>query len=159
MNCSEYRANYAEFDKFPLPREVWDTPEWTAWIDHFHQCNECADWDLAQRVIKRGYDPQSFPCVHIADQITQTCDQHPDPHDCPDVLIVYAPRFDEYAIPIRDGGPSVVCIRFCPWCGVQLPESKSTRWFEELELLGYDDPFLQDIPEEYLTDQWYKNST
>lgn len=159
MNCSEYRANYADFARFPLPREVWDTPEWLAWTDHFHECSACSDWTLAQRVIGRGQDPAAFPCVHIADQITQTCDQHPDPRDCPDILVVYVPRFDEYAIPIRDGGSSYSKIQYCPWCGTKLPETKRDRWFKELEALGYDDPAQQDIPHEYLTDAWHKKAT
>ena len=127
MDCAEYRANYPGFSKIPLPREAWDTPERTAWVEHSHHCRQCSDWALARRVIERGYDPDSFPCVHIADQVTRTCDQHPDPHDCPDILVTYDPRFDEYSIPIRDSGTSGSRIRFCPWCGVRLPESKRKR--------------------------------
>ena len=155
MDCSDYRANYAKFAKLPLGREVWDTPEWTAWMDHFHHCTKCSDWHLAQRVSERGHDPNSFPCVHIAEQLTHTCSKHPDLRECPDVLILYEPRFDEYSIPIRDGGLSGRCIRFCPWCGVRLPDSKRDRWFQELESLGYDDPFAQDIPEEYDSGKWH----
>ena len=77
-----------------------------------------------QRIIERGHDPALFPCVHIAEQVTRTCEQHPDPHDCPDILIVYFSKYDEYGIPIRDGGSSIVTIHFCPWCGTKLPESK-----------------------------------
>lgn len=143
----------------PLPREIWDTPKWEAWTEHSQNCRNCADWGLGQRIIDRGYDPASFPCVHIGDQITHTCDQHPDPHDCPDILVVYFPRFDEYSIPIRDGGTSSSTIRFCPWCGVELPESKRDRWFEELEGLGYNDPVEQDIPDKYVTDAWHKQAT
>ena len=157
MNCSEYRANYSDFARVPLSREIWDTTEWSAWMDHFHCCARCSDWTLAQRVIERGHDPEAFPCVHIADQITQTCDQHPNRHDCPDTLLVYEPRFDEFSILIRDGGSSST-IHFCPWCGVKLPDSKRDRWFHELEALGYDDPVQQEIPKQYLTDAWHKKA-
>src|SRR5262245_58504952 len=122
MNCEAYRANYERFAKLPLPREVWDTPEWSAWINHFQQCRECSDWTLAQRVTLRGHNPQTFPCVHIANQLTQTCPQHPDPNDCPDIILVYEPRFDEYAISGRGREPPLSTIRFCPWCGIKLPE-------------------------------------
>ncbi|MGB3291627.1 MAG: hypothetical protein WBB01_01400 [Phormidesmis sp.] len=157
MNCLEYRANYATFAQLPLPREIWDTPEWSAWMDHSYDCDECFDWSLAQQVIERGHNPHLFPCIHIAEQVTKTCEQHPNPYDCPDILIVYEPRFDEYSIPIRDSGSST--IRFCPWCGIKLPVPKRDRWFQELESLGYDDPIQQDIPEEYLTDAWHKKDT
>lgn len=158
MDCSEYQANYAEFAKLPLPREIWDTPEWMAWMEHFHSCSNCSDWSLAHRVIERGHDPSLFPCVHIADQITHVCEDHPNPSDCPDTLIVYEPRFDEYSIAGRGGRASYTFIRHCPWCAVKLPESKRNRWFQELASLGYDDPVRQDIPDRYLTDRWHKNT-
>jgi hypothetical protein len=63
--------------------------------------------------------------------------------------------FDEYGIFIHDGGSSLTLINFCPWCGSKLPESKRDRWVEELEKLGFTDPFLRDdIPEEFKTDEW-----
>ena len=159
MDCSEYRMQHAKYSKLPLSREDSESPGYDAWVEHFHSCDKCSDWDLSQRVIKRGHDPDSFPCVHIADQVTQTCDNHQDPHDCPDILITYSPKFDEYCIPIRDGGSSGANIRYCPWCGVKLPESKRDQWFQELESKGFDDPWVQDIPPEYLTDEWYKKKT
>jgi hypothetical protein len=158
MNCSAYRENYAAFAVLPLPREIWDTPEWSAWMEHSHKCRDCSDWALAQRIVARGHDPASFPCVHVGNQLTQTCEQHQNRHDCPDILIIYFPRFDEYSIPIRDGGSSSTTIHFCPWCGVKLPDSKRHRWFQELEALGYNDPFQEDIPSEYRTDAWYKKA-
>jgi len=56
-----------------------------------------------------------------------SCDQHPDPMDCPDLVVFYNPKFDEHGIPIRDGengsAGSYVRIAYCPWCGARLPES------------------------------------
>jgi hypothetical protein len=156
MDCATYSAIYPEFAKLPLLQEVWDTPEWSDWMEHFHDCACCFDWTLAQRIIKRGFDPADFPCVHIANQITTTCSDHPDPADCPDILISYFPRFDEYSIAVRDGDTAAVSIRYCPWCGVELPKSKRKRWFKELESLGCHDFDNNDIPPEYWTDEWFK---
>lgn len=78
-----------------------------------------------------------------------------NPND-PDVIIVYSAKFDEYGIPIKDGGNSYIEIQYCPWCGTKLPESKRDTWFEELEKQGIHDPFNSDIPKEYESDQWYK---
>lgn len=75
--------------------------------------------------------------------------------DDPDILIFYTDVFDEYGIIIHDGGSSYLIINFCPWCGKKLPDSKRDRWFEELEKLGYDDPFDMKIPKEYTSDKWY----
>lgn len=157
MDCDDYRTKHSEYSRLPLRREVWDTPDWSAWMDHFHDCRPCSDWTLAQRIIERGFRPDGFPCVHVGNQVTTKCGEHPDPCDCPNILITYFPRFDEYSIAVRDGGTSAVAILYCPWCGVRLPESKRDRWFDELKKLGFDDPVTQEIPDEFLTDRWYKN--
>jgi hypothetical protein len=89
-------------------------------------------------------------------QITHRCDRHADIFSCPDALIVYEPRFDEYGIIIHDGGRSSLAIHYCPWCGTALPDSKRDRWFAELAALGVDDPMTQPIPEAFTTDAWYR---
>jgi hypothetical protein len=127
MNCSEYKERHSTFSALPLSREVWDTPEWEAWMEHFHHCQECADWNLYQMIQRRGFDPAMYPCVHIANQLTWHCEMHPNLEDCLDVLIIHNQRFDEYAIAKQHGDSSVTMIQYCPWCGVKLPESKRDR--------------------------------
>jgi hypothetical protein len=78
-------------------------------------------------------------------RINYRCDQHPDPYECPDNLITYSLKFDEYGLTVHDGGHSYVTILFCPWCGANLPDSKRERWFRELEAKGFDNPVEQDI--------------
>jgi hypothetical protein len=119
MECGRFRDLRAIHGKTPLPKEVWETAEHAAWTDHLHACAACSDWELGCRVIERGFDPASFPCVHIADQVTQHCEQHPDPRDCPDALVISV-RSGEYGLPIRDGGSSASVIAYCPWCGTAL---------------------------------------
>ena len=89
-------------------------------------------------------------------QVTHKCAEHSSPFECPDSLAVYVPKFDEYGLIIHDGGTSKINIAFCPWCGTKLPSSKRDRWFEELEKLGFTEPFEQDIPEKYLSDAWFR---
>ena len=96
-------------------------------------------------------------CDTMRVQLTHECEQHPDPFDCPDVLVVYNAKFDEYGMPIRDGGPSVMSMQFCPWCGTQLPESKRDLWFNTLAALGFDDPSEQPISDEFRSDEWWRN--
>lgn len=158
MDCNQYKSFHAAFSHLPLPRDVWDTAEWSDWMDHFHSCRDCFDWTLAKRIAERGFDPDTFPCVHIGNQVTLTCPDHPDPAECPDILISYFARFDEYSIAVRDGSTSAVPIRYCPWCGIRLPESKRNRWFDELTTLGYNDFHGDDIPPQFWTDEWYKNA-
>src|SRR5439155_14634076 len=82
--------------------------------------------------------------------------QGPSPPRGEDALVAYLPKFNEYGLMVHDGGSSVVLISFCPWCGAQLPESLRDRWFSELEALGFDDPAVQDIPERFESDAWYR---
>jgi hypothetical protein len=92
-------------------------------------------------------------------EVERQCDQHPDRFDCPDCLVAYSPRFREYGLIIHDGGGSVMRIRFCPWCGTVLPGSLVDRWFEKLDSLGFDDPFVQDIPQRYQSDAWCRETS
>lgn len=41
-----------------------------------------------------------------------------------DRVIYYWARFDEYLVPVHDGGTSGIQMKFCPWCGTRLPISK-----------------------------------
>jgi hypothetical protein len=84
-------------------------------------------------------------------------DETKDEFDCPDNLITYGRVFDEYGIIIHDGGSSYIQIRFCPWCGTRLPNSKRKLWFETLEGMGHNSPMFDDtIPKEFQTDEWWK---
>ncbi len=91
--------------------------------------------------------------------VTFDCDAHTDEYECPDSLLHYSPRFDEYGLIIHDGGTSLLVIRHCPWCGTKLPESKRDRWFDELEARGIQNPSEENAPPEYLTDAWYRSSS
>ncbi len=98
-------------------------------------------------------------CEMMTHQVDQRCPQHPDPRECPDSIISYVLELDEYGIYVRDGegcsASSHITIGHCPWCGRAL-ESKRDLWFAELEGLGFDSPFEQDIPERYRLDEWYR---
>ncbi len=96
-------------------------------------------------------------CEMMSENIELNCDKHNNPFDCADVLIHYSKTFDEYGIIIHDGGSSYVGIDFCPFCGTKLPESKRDLYFSTLEKLGFDNPWEQDIPEEFNSNLWYKN--
>ena len=98
-----------------------------------------------------------YCCKQIDIASTLNCNQHNSVNECPDVLIKYTDRFDEFGLIIHDGGNSIISISFCPFCGSKLPDSKRDLWFKELEQLGFDNPFEQNIPKEYTSSEWYKN--
>ena len=88
-------------------------------------------------------------------QVEFACAAHPEPEHCPDALVSYSEKFREYGLFIHDGGSSSLAINFCPWCGAKLPDSLRDQWFAELEVLGFDDPLSQEIPESFRTGAWY----
>ncbi|MBM4026788.1 MAG: hypothetical protein FJ280_15490 [Planctomycetes bacterium] len=94
----------------------------------------------------------------MRDQVEHKCGQCEDSFACPDALIYYDLKFDEYGIIVHDGGESYVTIDFCPFCGSKLPQSKRDLWFERLEALGID-PWDPDArPAEFQTDEWYRQN-
>jgi hypothetical protein len=95
-------------------------------------------------------------CLQMETHLKATCKVHADRRDCPDALIDYVAKFDEYGLIIHDGGSSSISIAYCPWCGNRLPPPKRDRWFNELEAMGFDDPYSQEIPEAYQSDAWYR---
>ena len=78
-----------------------------------------------------------------------------NPIDTSDATVIYNEVFDEYGLLIHDGGNSKILIGFCPWCGKKLPESKRDCWFDELEAIGIESPFEQEIPKKYQTRAWW----
>ena len=97
-------------------------------------------------------------CEDMDRQVNWECDQHSNPFDCPDALVCFVARFQEYGLVIYDGGGSFMQIAFCPWCGRRLPDSQRDRWFDELERRGID-PGDDDTPPEFLDERWLKPPT
>jgi len=60
----------------------------------------------------------------MKDELTNTCKQHQNRFECPDTLITFSEKNNEYGLIIHDGGSSSVTIKFCPWCGALLKSIK-----------------------------------
>jgi hypothetical protein len=93
-------------------------------------------------------------CKRMATALTMSCDQHDDPWDCPDVAVIYHEPFDEYGIPIRDGGMSYLLIEHCPWCGTALPAPRRDDWFDAMDDAGLDPDDTENLPKEFLCADW-----
>ena len=63
-------------------------------------------------------------CEKMAYFVNQRCEVHDNAFACPDMILLYDKKFDEYGIIIHDGGESFISIDYCPWCGKKLPASK-----------------------------------
>jgi hypothetical protein len=151
MDCKEFKTYWNKGNIHELDEALQDEVN-----EHYHSCISCSDQELRCQLESRGVKVNEYPCIHMANYAEFHCEQHPNPHDCNDVIIHYIEKFDEYVIP-SPYDDSLTLIRYCPWCGIALPESKRYLWFSTLERLGYDDPLCQEIPEEYKSKQWWQN--
>ncbi len=72
--------------------------------------------------------------------------------------VEYIERFDEFALPVgEDLGRSVIILKYCPWCGKKLPESKRQKWFEILNELGIDPTEDKLIPYPLKRSLWWED--
>ena len=74
-----------------------------------------------------------------------------------EIGLIYIDKYREFGFEYRDGGSSLQCIRFCPWCGSKLPDSLRDEWFDRLDRLGIDDSDDSKIPILYQTSEWWEN--
>ena len=63
-------------------------------------------------------------CGVMEAEVGRQCEDHPVVFDCPDHTVYYSKEFGEYGILIHDGGSTYSVIKYCPWCGKDLPTSK-----------------------------------
>lgn len=63
----------------------------------------------------------SYCCQDMREMVEYRCDEHPDPYDCADNVIVKE-ESGYFGLPVHDGGTSHIVIRYCPWCGTRLPD-------------------------------------
>jgi hypothetical protein len=123
MNHERFQALYKMLSQKPRGAEAQrftQSYEYVEYCEHLHTCRSCSDWYMAQRVQQQDIDPAQYPCVHLAYYGMLDCEIHTDPRDCPDVLVIRDERRQTFGLPVRDGGSSVVKIRFCPWCGIEI---------------------------------------
>jgi hypothetical protein len=95
-------------------------------------------------------------CEQMRAQVEHSCVDHPRRGQCPDQVVGYDERFDEYGIWLRTGedasASSWLTITFCPWCGADLPPTRRDEWFERVDALGVDP---DDAPPELTTYGWW----
>ena len=72
-----------------------------------------------------------------------------------EVAMGYWARFREYGIDTKGSDIARHLIYYCPWCSQKLPGSLRVKCVEELEKLGFE-LFDENIPEEYKTDEWWR---
>lgn len=156
MELEQFKLLHDRFSKGGFQYGAEDATEFEEYMEALHSNKECSEWHMISILKERKFDYSKHCCLQMSFQISQP-KTLPEDEDDPDIIMLYNEIFDEYGIPIYDGGTSVISIDFCPWCGNKLPSSKRDDWFHELGDLAYGDD-LSKIPEEYKSDQWWRNS-
>jgi hypothetical protein len=59
-------------------------------------------------------------CEDMDYYVNLKCNIHENPSDCPDKLIIFDNKNNQYGLIIHDGGTSWIGIDFCPWCAAKL---------------------------------------
>lgn len=118
MNLTKFKKLNKVYSKLPLPKEVWDTPEYEEYMEAFHNNKDCQEWELKRRIKEAGINYRKYCCVHMAyylieEKISKDKINY-------DSVITYASKRKEFGIPIHDGGSSYIQINYCPWCGQKL---------------------------------------
>src|SRR5579863_178028 len=71
MNLKTYKKLHKKYSEFPLPKEVWDTPEHEAYTDAFQNDKDCQLWKLKQRVKKAGINYRNYCRIDMAYQLIE----------------------------------------------------------------------------------------
>jgi Domain of unknown function (DUF6980) len=85
---------------------------------------------MVQKLEEKDIGWKKYPCVHLAYRSISECEQHANPWDCPDNVIV-CDRKKNFGIPIRTGeegsASSMIGIEYCPWCGKKIPAKPNLK--------------------------------
>jgi hypothetical protein len=122
MDLEAFKILYKRFSKLPLPKEVWETPEFEEYQNAIVASEECNNWYLAQNLKKKKLDFSTFCCLTMATHVSEGIGKRGKTiYDNVDVIIR---KWEDgtFGIPIHDGGTSVITISYCPWCGLKLTQ-------------------------------------
>ena len=74
-------------------------------------------------------------------------------------IVLYNEVFDEYALaPAGDPSPNrLLAIKFCPFCGEELPGDKRRQWDAALKQIGVDPEDTDSIPASFKSSRWWKS--
>ena len=67
--------------------------------------------------------------------------------------IYYSGVYQEYGLRLNSGYEYSI-MKYCNWCGAELPSSRREQWFDSLEKQGID-PWENDIPIHYFMIEYY----
>lgn len=120
MDLTKFKKLSKAYSKLPLPKEVWDTPEYEEYMEAFHHDKDCQEWELKRRIKEAGINYKKYCCVDMAYYLIEDKISKDKEEINYDSVITHASKRKEFGIPIHDGGSSYIQINYCPWCGQKL---------------------------------------
>lgn len=120
MEFEQFRSLYKKFFEDSDALDVSNFDEYESFVDALYENKEYHDWFIKTKLEKEGFDYEKYCCFEMAGHIFDSLNEDGEiKHE--DVDVIMNELSDgSYGIPIHDGGPSVVKINFCPWCGSKL---------------------------------------
>lgn len=109
--------------------------------------------------MRRATPPDTIPEADIVGtDIERHCNKFQRALEDPDTPLSYWPPARQVQVDVLDGGTSGILLRFCPFCGWEFPPPLGARRLAELgHLLGID-PFEDEVPPPYRTDEWWRTN-
>jgi hypothetical protein len=117
MNLTEFKKLNKKYSKLPLPKAIWDTPEYNAYINAFHNNKECTEWELKRRIKEAGINYKKYCCINMAYRLIEEKKSKGKAKIDFDSIMTHYKKGNVFGIPIHDGGSSFIKIDYCPWCG------------------------------------------
>jgi len=77
-------------------------------------------------------------CTYLDHATRYCCDMHASPFECWDNEFIYNEVYDEYGAISRNPEHHVTMLRFCPFCGTKLRNSRRDEWERALKSRGFD---------------------
>lgn len=115
MDIARFKKLYARFNKFPLPKEEWNTSEYEEYNHAIDNDEVCSRYYLEKRLEDRNFFDRDYCCLEMAYHLA-----FPGDRNDVDQIIDRFLANKKFGIPIHDGGSSHIEIKFCPWCGTEL---------------------------------------
>jgi len=120
LTFEEFKILHKKFSSSSSLKSTLDADEQEKYIEAFYDNEQFSNWAIEQEMKEKSFDYSSFCCVIMAKHVSDSLDEDGTiKHEDADV-IMNKWKDGSFGIPIHDGGPSIVKINFCPWCGENL---------------------------------------
>lgn len=120
MDFKEFKILHKRFTEALNSGNTAEFEEYDDYLDARYENDDFSNWVIEQGLKEKNFDYSSFCCIVMAYHIAGSLDDSGNiKYDDTDV-IMHKWKDGTFGIPIHDGGPSIVKINFCPWCGIKL---------------------------------------